>query len=161
SYIVITACNVLGGIDPLIASDYAVIVYINRHLRHMAAIDIHFIDITTLFKNDGISTYRRKLDIIVREVRHLAHVLGFEVVLENIHRAIAIAEEENPVTMPHRHNILCGIVCDILHLPGGEIVDINIIGHTAAVILPCAELAEDLVHRQTFSIWRIGAPATN
>ena len=67
-----------------------------------------------------------------------------EINRKKIHPAVAIGDEVDAVIRsPHRADILCRIVGQVLRRAGLEIVDPNVIRHSAAVMFPGAELAED------------------
>ena len=74
---------------------------------------------------------------------------------KKIHPAIAVGEKIDAVVRsPHWANILCGIVGQVFRLAGLEIVNPDVVRHSAAIMFPSAELPEDAVVRHLRIIGR-------
>ena len=119
------------------------------HLFSFRVIHIqeHLVNKTAVLENDRLVAQRRIFHIIFRKICQLLRFLALEVVAVHVHPLVlvAVGHEIDLVSVPHREDILSRILSDILCLAALKIIDPDIIRLTAAVALPCAELAEDPV----------------
>ena len=128
---------------------------LDLYLFRLLGSRIHFIKITSIFKNDRIAVCARELHIVFREISHFSGLFGLCVVDKEIHRTVTIREEEYLISDPHRDNILCDIVRNVFYRFLFRIIDPDIIGHTALIIFPGTEFTHHAVIGQLFSVRRI------
>ena len=136
------------GVNQSRASNREIFLDLNRQWRGLAALQIVSPDVTGLFENDRFLPDRRKFDVEIFEARQLFRFLRGKIDTEQIHPAIAIGDEINfVVRSPHRADVLGRIIGQIFGRAGFEIVDPNIVGHSAAIMFPGPEFAEHAIER--------------
>ena len=118
-------------------------------------------NITGLFKYNGIFACRRKLNIIIGKIAEFSGLFAIDIIYKQIHNAVSVGYKINIFAYPHGLNILSRIIGDILNFFCFEIINPNIICHTTLVIFPCSELAENAVVSQFRQIGRIAAESSN
>ena len=72
------------------------------------------IDIAGIFEDDQLPVRAWELDIIFDEVGYLRGRFCFCIVDKEVHRPVAVGEEIDFVADPHREDVLCMIVRDVL-----------------------------------------------
>ena len=101
-----------------------------------------------MFEDNRIFADGWKLDVEILKGGQLFQFFAREINRKKIHSAIAIGGEIDAIIRsPHRADILRRIIGEILGRARLEIVDPNVICHSAAVMFPGPELAEDPVKR--------------
>ena len=113
-----------------------------------------------IFIDYVLVTERGPLDVVIGVVRHLGGLLGRPVIAEQVHRAVTVGAEIHLVSNPHWEDVLCVVVGDVLDLLRFEVVNPHIVGHTAAIVFPSAELTHHAVVGNLLAIRRIRNPAT-
>ena len=111
---------------------------------------IEFIEETSLLEDDELAVGAGELDVEIREVGDLRGSLRGSVVHEYVHVHVAVGHEIDLIADPHREDILCSIVSDLLDAL--SVIDPNLVGHTATVVFPCTELPHDTVVSQFLPI---------
>ena len=129
-------------------SDRQIFLDLDRQRRGLAALQIVSPDVAGLFENDRFFPDRRKFDVEIFEVGELLCFLRDKIDNKQIHPAVAIGNEiDLVVRSPHRANVLGRIVGQVFSRAGFEIVDPNVVGHSAAIMFPSSELAENAIER--------------
>ncbi len=108
---------------------------------------IKYRKVSCVFENDAIVAKGRKFDVVIGIIGQFTCCTRFCVIDKEIHGAVAVGAEINIVAMPHRENILIVVISDVCNFFGIEIINPDIISHTAFVIFPGAEFAENAVER--------------
>ena len=119
---------------------------------------IELVEETSLLKHDQLAVGAGELHIVILKVGDLGGGLGLGVVDKDIHCHIPVRNKEDLVAYPHREDILSGVVGDLLDLLA--IIDPDLVGHTATIVFPCAELPHHAVVSQLLAIGRIAAETT-
>ena len=120
---------------------------------------IELVNVTGVLIDDDLAIGAGELDIILVIVGHLLCLLRAGVINEEVHDVVPVGSEEDLIADPHREDVLGDVVGHILDLLGLRIPDPDIVGHTAAVVLPGTELTHDAVVRQAFAVRGPGRPA--
>ena len=140
--------QMFGCVHERIASDREIFFDLDRHSSGLAGFQIVTPDVTGLLEHDCLLGDRRKLDVEILKGGELSRFLGAEIGRKEIHAAVAIRQEINLVVRsPHWADVLRRIVGQVFGGAGFEIVDPNVVGHAAAIMLPGPELAKDAVER--------------
>ena len=123
----------------------------------------HLVNKTAVLEDDRLVAQGRILHIILRKIRQLLRFLALQVVAVHVHPLvlIAVGHEIDLVAVPHREDILSRVLGDVLRVAALKIIDPDIIGLTAAVALPCTELAEDPVIGYLLAVRRKRTPGTS
>src|SRR2546423_1291939 len=120
-----------------------------------------FPDVAAALVDDLIAIARRPEDVVVSMVRDLARLLRLQVVLVEIQlSAFTIGREVDRVADPHRLVVGRRIAGDLLALVRSEVVDPDVLRASAAIALPCAELALDRRVDDLRSVGRVHAAAS-
>src|SRR5262249_12319940 len=100
-------------------------------------------DIARLLENYRVFADRRKLNVVVCEMRELPGFLCRRIDNEQIHAVVAIGNEiDFVVRSPHWADVLRGFVRKIFGGAGFEVINPNVIRHSAAIMFPGAKLTE-------------------
>ena len=113
------------------------------------------IDIASVLEYDPLAVGARELDVVLLEIGDLGGLPGLGVVHEDVHPMVTVGDEEYLVAHPHGDDILGFVVGD--GLDGLAVVDPDLVGLAAAVVLPRTELAEDAVVCEFLPVGRIAA----
>ena len=116
---------------------------------------VELIDVAAVFKHNLAAATAGELHIIVGEIGHLGSRLGCGVVAIHVHALVAVAYEVDLVAYPHGKDVLRHIVGDVGHLLAAGVINPNVVGHAALVILPGAELSKHAIIGQLGAVGRI------
>ena len=114
---------------------------------------------TAFFKDDDLAVGAGELDVVILEIGHFLGGLCLGVIDKEVHRQVAVGEEEDFIPDPHREDVLGLVAGDVDHGVGGRVVNPDVVGHAAPVVFPRPEFAEDPVVGQLAAIGRIAAEA--
>ena len=122
---------------------------------------IQFVDPAAILVDDGRVAHRRELHVELRVVRQLLRLLRGQVVAVEVHPAavVPVGGEVDLVALPHRDDVERRVVRQVGRRLRLEVVEPDVVGHTAPVPLPGAELAEDAVVDQLGAVGRERAEA--
>ena len=120
---------------------------------------VEAVDVAAILEDDQPAVGGGELDVVVLEVGHLLRLLGRRVVDKDVHRAVTVREEVDLVAHPHGEDVLGVVVGHVLHGFLVRVVDPDVVGHAAFVILPRAELTHHAVVSQTSAVGRVAAKA--
>ena len=120
---------------------------------------VEAVDVAAVLEDDQPAVGGGELDVVVLEVGHLLRLLRAGVVNEDVHRAVAVGEEVDFVAHPHGEDILGVVVGHVFDRLLVRIVDPDVVGHAAFVVLPGAELAHDTIVSQAPAVGCIAAKA--
>ena len=129
------------------------------HLLGLLRGRVEAVDVAAILEDDQPAVGGGELDVVVLEVGHLARLLRRRVVDEDVHRAVAVGEEIDLVAHPHGEDVLGVVVGHVLHGFLVRVVDPDVVGHAAFVILPRAELTHHAVVSQTSAVGCVAAKA--
>ena len=118
---------------------------------------VEFVDVAPVLKHYDASVGAWKFHVVLGEISHLGSGFSHGVVAEQVHGVVAVACEENLIANPHGEVVLSYIVGDIIHFPGLGVINPDVVGHTALVVFPGAELAEHAVVGKFLSVGRVAA----
>ena len=118
---------------------------------------VELIDVAAVFKHNLAAATAGELHIIVGEIGHLGSRLGCGVVAIHVHALVAVAYEVDLVAYPHGKDVLRHIVGDVGHLLAAGVINPNVVGHAALVILPGAELSKHAIIGQLGAVGREAA----
>ena len=118
---------------------------------------VEFVDVAPVLKHYDASVGAWKFHVVLGEISHLGSGFSHGVVAEQVHGVVAVACEENLIANPHGEDVLSYIVGDIIHFPGLGVINPDVVGHTALVVFPGAELAEHAVVGKFLSVGRVAA----
>ena len=110
-----------------------------------------------MFIDNNLSVTAGEFYIIIRIVGYFFSLFGPDIINKDIHGAIPIGNKVDFLSYPHRDNILCNIIGDILYFLGSRIINPNVIRHATAIIFPITEFSHNPVVSQLFSIGGIAA----
>ena len=110
-----------------------------------------------MFVDNNLSVTAGEFYIIIRIVSYFFSLFGPDIINKDIHGAIPIGNKVDFLSYPHRDNILCNIIGDILYFLGSRIINPNVICHATAIIFPITEFSHNPVVSQLFSIGGIAA----
>ena len=130
------------------------------NLLGSARLRVEAIEVAAVLVDNLTSIGAGELDVVVRIVGHLLRLPVSGVVDKEVHRLVAVGDEVDVLANPHRADVLRHVVGQVLHLLGRGVVQPDVVGHAAAIILPVAELAEDAVVRHALAIRRVAAKST-
>ena len=146
--------DTLACILNLIACIDLIVGYPDSYFFSVAAANIIFIYITTLFKYYIILRVGWELNVVVGIICNFFSLLCVGVVSKEVHCTITIRQEEYLISYPHRDNLLSGGAEELFYLTCFIIKYPDIVGHTTLVVLPCSEFTKYPVKSQLCSIGR-------
>jgi len=126
------------------------------HLSACFRVEIETIDVPAVLEDDRPVAHRRKLDVEIDELRQLPRFLRAQVAHVEVHPPILVpvGEKVNPLALPHGEDVLSRTIRKILRGLGFEVVNPDVVGHSAAIALPRAKLAKNTVVGQLLAIGR-------
>ena len=119
----------------------------NRNAFRFLRGQIEAVDESAVLEDDRRRAERRELDVEIGEARQGPRFFGLHVVSIEIHPLVlvAVGEEVNRLSAPHREDIPSLVGRDVFGLFRLEIINPDVVGHPAPVPLPGPEFAEDAV----------------
>ena len=118
---------------------------------------VELVQVAGVLEDDQFAVRGGELDVIFPEIGDLGSRAGLRVVDEDVHPVVAVGDEVDLVADPHRHDVLGGIVGDV-----GDrlaVVDPDVVGLAALVVLPGAELAHRAVVGEFLPVGGVAAEA--
>ena len=148
-----TAAVFAAAVDVVVREVY-------RDLFGLASVlHVVLIDVAAVLEDYIPVRIRGELAVVFAEVGHLLCLSAHGVVDEEVHRPVPVGEVVDLVSYPHREYVLGVVVGYLRELRGADCVYPDVVGLAAAVVFPCAELAEHPVHRESAAVGRVGAEA--
>ena len=136
----------LGRVNQRRSAEREIFLDLNRHRRGLACGKIVAPDVSRLLEYYRVFADGRKLDVEIGEVRELLCLFCRKIDNEQVHAVVAVGEEINfVIRCPHWADVLRGIVRQIFGGACLEIVNPNVVRHSAAIMFPCPELPEHSV----------------
>ena len=142
------------------ATESKILMDANGDAHGVFAIEIESVKVPAVLEDDGLVAQGRELDVELGETCYLAGGLVGGVVHEQVHAPVlvAVGQEIDPVAVPHRKDVLRGMLGDVVRGARREIVDPDVVGLPAPIAFPGAELAEHAVVGQLAAVRRKRAP---
>ena len=133
----------------------------HRHFAELLARQIDAVELAALLESDGIAAERREIDVVIGEVGDLARLPGIEIIGPDVGAAMRILVREiiDVPAIPHRRGVGARPIGDLSQRLGVEIIGKDLLGQTAVIPLPGAEVAEDAVIGDAVTVGPIGGKA--
>ena len=154
------AAQVVTHLALLLAGKIVLAVEINGDFLATLGRWVEHIEIAAILEDDLAAATVGELHIILGEIGHLLCSTSSGVIHKDVHAVVTVAHEIDLVANPHGINVLSDVVSDVCHRFGLGVIDPDIIGHTALVVLPSAELTEDAVISQFGAVGIVAAETT-
>ena len=160
-------CDLVGGglladIAQAPTADGQVLANLHRDAGDLLGLEVQAIQVPPVLEDNARVAQGGELDGEFLEIGQPSRfpVLQVHHIQVGLPGLLALRDEVDPVTMPHRKQVLGGIGGQAGGLTGSEVVQPEFVGLAAAVALPGAELAEDAVVDHLPAIGREAAPTT-
>jgi hypothetical protein len=163
----VLVANLPAGVHPMRARARSVVG--NRHLQlvHLFGRQVQHVQLAAFLKHDpGIfavgRAQARKIDVVVREVRHLPKLAAHRVEGPQVRAAVrvVVGQEVDRLPVPHRTGFVPRPVGHMRQFQAREIVDVDILGQPALVALPGAEIAKDPIERDLAAVRAVAEKST-